>query len=119
MSAAPFPPVSGNSGLAQAVTPVRPVVAANVARDTSFQRGGAALSTQPPGDDGQTGWVAVHEALYRLRANWSAASHDGEKAVVSLPLPDVIAIYHRYDTPSPAAEAERAAAIAAHVDVIV
>lgn len=37
MLAAPFSPVNGNSGLAQAVTAVGPVAAADVAKDTSFQ----------------------------------------------------------------------------------
>lgn len=84
-----------------------------------IQRGGAALSTQPPPDDGQTGWVAVNEALYRLRSNWSAASHEGESAVASLPRPDLIAAYDRDDAPSPAVEAERATVIAVHFDVVV
>ena len=59
------------------------------------------------------GITGLSEALYRLRCNWSPASHQGKSAIVALPRPDVIAAYHRDDMP-PLARPERASDFAPH-----
>ncbi|MEO8213216.1 MAG: hypothetical protein ABI560_08485 [Myxococcales bacterium] len=121
---APTSPVRGGP-------PVALVTPAGAGGDT-FTAGPASGQTQgplppdsdPPAETGG-GLTGITEALYRLRTNWSPASHQGKSAIVALPRPDVIAAYHRDDVPPQASPAAVATAdtvpnavMPAHVDIL-
>ncbi|MEO5769649.1 MAG: hypothetical protein ABIS92_14955 [Polyangia bacterium] len=121
---APTSPVRGGAPVS--------LVAAAGAGDETFTAGPASGQTQrplpphgdPPPETGG-GLTGVTEALYRLRTNWSPASHQGKSAIVALPRPDVIAAYHRDDVPQQASPAAVATAdsvpnavVPAHVDIL-
>jgi hypothetical protein len=87
-------------------------------RDAAGPSGADNPARHNPSDD-DSGWVGVNEALYRLRSNWSPASHAGANAIVSLPRPDVIAAYHHSEQAKPLDAEAAAAAAATHRDLVV
>jgi hypothetical protein len=105
-----------DSRLAPPATATGPDRSKDDVRDLPGPTGADDPTLQNPSDD--TGWVGVNEALYRLRSNWSPASHAGGSATVSQPRPAVLAAYQVDQAPPPDGEAAAAAA-AAHRDILV